>query len=379
MKISLHDNNLHLRFAPLTLTRPVGNLRIGILTNDERWKLLMPDAEIYFETEGYLTGKFRTDNAPDITVNAAVIPDRALAAVISDLKSGEALVYNGNWIAQKGKTITQTTIYQEELIVLEYRWDLFMKNGPVLKADFELLTKGRVSAILSPSNTVIGDPFLIFLEEGATVEAAILNTKEGPIYLGRSSEIMEGAMVRGPLALCAYAGLKLGTKVYGPTTLGPHCKAGGELNNVVFQAYSNKGHDGFLGNSVIGEWCNMGADTNCSNLKNNYSEVSTYSYETKQPEKTDVQFMGLVMGDHSKCGINTMFNTASVVGVSANIYGAGFPEKMVNSFTWGGPEGMVPFRLDKAVEVAKAMMSRRKVEFTEGDMVIFKKLAESDL
>jgi UDP-N-acetylglucosamine diphosphorylase/glucosamine-1-phosphate N-acetyltransferase len=247
-----------------------------------------------------------------------------------------------------------------------------------LKEDFDLITQGRDSQALSETNTVIGDKNLVFLEEGAQVEASILNVKEGPIYIGKNAEIMEGSVVRGALALCESAGLKLSTKVYGPTTLGPHCKVGGEVNNVVFQAYSNKGHDGFLGNSVIGEWCNLGADTNSSNLKNNYSKVSAYSYETGKIEKTDVQFMGLIMGDHSKSGINTMFNTATVVGVSANIYGADFPEKVIESFVWGGASGFVPFKLEKAIEVAKAMMSRRHVEFTAGDLEIFTHLSKQE-
>ncbi len=376
MNLVLHDNNLHLRFAPLTLTRPVGNLRMGILTNDERWKLLLPEANIYFQTETYLEGKFPAAKHTDLTVNAAVIPTCELADAILKLNAGEELTSQGNWIARKGNT-AHSIAFDGELVILENRWDLFQQNGTVLKADFEMLTNGRKSQPLPDSNTVIGDASQIFLEEGATVEACILNTKEGPIYLGKNAEIMEGSIVRGPLALCESAGLKLGTKVYGPTTLGPHCKVGGEVNNVIFQAYSNKGHDGFLGNSVIGEWCNLGADTNSSNLKNNYSAVSAYSYETGKIEKTGVQFMGLIMGDHSKCGINTMFNTATVVGVSANIYGAGFPEKMIGSFTWGGPEGIVNFKLDKAVEVAKAMMARRKVEFTDGDQQIFEHLSES--
>lgn len=375
MNLVLHDNGLHLRFAPLTLTRPVGNLRMGILTNDERWQLFLPEAAVFFQTEAYLEGKFRAVENPDLTVNAAVIPTQELAAAVSKLNAGETLTRNGNWIARKDNG-SNTVEFSGELVILENRWDLFQQNGTVLKADFELLTKGRKSQPLPASNTVIGDASQIFLEEGATVEACILNTKEGPVYLGKNAEIMEGSIVRGPLALCESAGLKLGTKVYGPTTLGPHCKVGGEVNNVIFQAYSNKGHDGFLGNSVIGEWCNLGADTNSSNLKNNYSAVSAYSYETGQIEKTGVQFMGLIMGDHSKCGINTMFNTATVVGVSANIYGAGFPEKMIASFTWGGPDGLVNFKLDKAIEVAKAMMARRKVEFTEGDRQIFEHLAE---
>jgi len=378
MNILLQDNGLHLRFAPLTLTRPVGNLRMGIFTNDERWKQLLPEVSVYFGTEKYLQPKFPATDHADLLVNAAVIANRELADAAVALKEGDQLIQGDTWILQKGDTVLNKITYTGKLVILTERWDLYQQNGEVLKADFALLTADRKSQPLSASNTVIGDPLLVFLEAGASVEASILNTKEGPVYIGSNAEIMEGCIVRGPLALCESAGLKLGTKVYGPTTLGPHVKVGGEVNNVIFQAYSNKGHDGFLGNSVIGEWCNLGADTNASNLKNDYGLVSAYSYETREIEKTSVTFMGLIMGDHSKCGINTMFNTATVVGVSANIYGAGFPEKQIPSFSWGGPEGMVPFRLDKAIKVAEAMMSRRNVTFTEADQAIFEHLVGSE-
>jgi UDP-N-acetylglucosamine diphosphorylase/glucosamine-1-phosphate N-acetyltransferase len=375
MKIILHDNQLHLRFAPLTLTRPVGNLRIGILTNDERWQKLVPNVEIFFATKEYLTSKFKTTENAHLIVNAAVIPSEEMVLEAMNLKEGEVLFKGNQWLVKNGIDASNKIEFKGNLVILENRWDIYQLNGVVLKSDFELITKDRVSQQLSATNTVIGDKNQIFLEDGAQVEASILNVKEGPIYIGKNAEIMEGSVVRGALALCESAGLKLSTKVYGPTTLGPHCKVGGEVNNVVFQAYSNKGHDGFLGNSVIGEWCNLGADTNSSNLKNNYSKVSAYSYETEKIEPTDVQFMGLIMGDHSKSGINTMFNTATVVGVSANIYGADFPEKVVDSFVWGGASGFVPFKLDKAIEVAKAMMSRRNVEFTAGDLEIFTHLS----
>ena len=371
MKIVLFDNGLHLRFAPLTFTRPVGNLRIGIFTMDERWKQLLPDSEIGFVTEAYLQYKFPRIENPSYIVHAAVIPTVELIDFMKKLKTGDQVIHNGKWLLQCGETVENTLIFEGELMYIEQRWDLFLLNHSVLKSDFELITKNRISKPLSETNRVIGNPNLVFLEEGASVECAILNTTDGPIYVGKNAEIMEGSMVRGPLALCESAGIKMGAKVYGATTLGPHCKVGGEISNVIFQAYSNKGHDGFLGNSVIGEWCNLGADTNSSNLKNNYSNVSAYSYETRSIEKTGIQFMGLIMGDHSKSGINTMFNTATVVGVSANIYGAGFPEKIINSFTWGGPEGTVRFKIEKAIEVAKAMMSRRKIEFTAGDQAIF--------
>jgi len=356
MKIELHDNKKHLTFAPLTLTRPVGNLRIGIFTNDERWKMLVPSVEISFETEDYLSDKFPQDSNA-IVVNACVIPTEAMVAEISKLRGNEELIYHETWIARSGTGEIIKKYDGEEPIVLNERWDLYQKNAEVLELDFALVSKSRTSVQLSSTNTIIGDPNRIFLEQGAKVEAAILNTNEGPIYIGKNAEIMEGSIVRGGLAMNESSALKLGTKVYGATTLGPHCKVGGEVNNVIFQAYSNKGHDGFLGNSVIGEWCNIGADTNTSNLKNNYSVVKAYSYVSKKLEQTDIQFMGLVMGDHSKCGINTMFNTATVVGVSSNVYGAEFPAKYIPSFSWGTKGDN--YDLNKAVEAANNMMGRR--------------------
>lgn len=376
MKIALHDNGLHLRFAPLTLSRPVGDLRMGILTNKERWETLFPDAQVGFITEDYLYPKFGKIEQPDWIVDAALIPSKTFIEFAQTLKDGEQVIYEGKWLMQRGESIHTTRLYEDELLILQHRWDLYTENHRVLTSDFDLLTSGRKSQPLSETNRVIGDPSLIFLEEGARIEAAILNTTDGPIYVGADAEIMEGSMVRGPLAICAHAGVKMGAKIYGATTIGPHCKVGGEISNCLFQAYSNKGHDGFLGNSVLGEWCNLGADTNSSNLKNNYSKVSAYSYETRAIEKTGVQFMGVMMGDHSKSGINTMFNTATVIGFSANIYGGGFPDKVINSFSWGGPEGIVRFKVDKAIEVAKAMMGRRKVPFTEGDQAIFDYLGD---
>ncbi|MCR9173468.1 MAG: hypothetical protein NXI10_13285, partial [bacterium] len=250
---------------------------------------------------------------------------------------------------------------------------LYQKNGAALANDFEMITEGRTSRQLSSTNTIIGDANKIFLEEGAKVEGCTLNTNDGPIYVGKDAEIMEGSLVRGPFAMNEKSTLKLGTKVYGPTTLGPHCKVGGEVNNVIFQAYSNKGHDGFLGNSVIGEWCNLGADTNCSNLKNNYGNVKTYNFRTQSEEQTNVQFMGLMMGDHSKCGINTMFNTATVVGVSANVFGAEFPPKYVPSFSWGMHGDR--YKLEKALESANNMMARRGLELTAEEVAILEYLA----
>jgi UDP-N-acetylglucosamine diphosphorylase/glucosamine-1-phosphate N-acetyltransferase len=378
MKIELDDNGLHLRFAPLSLTRPVGNLRMGIFTNDERWRRFLPDVKISYQTEKYLSGKFESNTDDDvIPVNASVIPNEDVVAAVSHLEKDEVLMFSDVWLAGD-KTAKKKVVYKgQDPIVLEQRWGLFMKNDVVLEADFKLITLGRESAGLAESNLIIGDPNRIFIEEGAVVEGSILNTKSGPIYIGKNSEIMEGCMVRGGLALCDGAVLKMGAKIYGATTIGPECRVGGEVNNVIFQAYSNKGHDGFLGNSLIGEWCNLGADTNTSNLKNNYGFIKTFSFETGKVEQTDLQFMGLCMGDHSKTGINTMFNTATIVGVSANVYGSGFPYKFIPSFSWGGSEGTIKFRFDKAMEVARNMMGRRKVMLTEHDEEILKYLESS--
>lgn len=376
MKIVLHDNGLHLRFAPLTLTRPVGDLRIGGMTNVERWKLVAPGAEIYFETEAYLQGVFPATDNPDLIINAALIPNEEVAAVILNLQENEILFNGEMWLAKRGDASIKVQYKGESALVLQERWDIFQLNGAAIEADFALLTAGRTSQELSETNVLIGPEENLFLEEGATVEGAIINVKSGPVYIAKDAEIMEGALVRGPLMLNEGSALKMGAKVYGPTTLGPHCKVGGEVNNVVFQGFSNKGHDGFLGNSVIGEWCNLGADTNSSNLKNNYGMVSTYSYEEQEEVETNVQFMGLIMGDHSKCGINSMFNTATVVGVSCNVFGADFPDKFIPSFSWGGADGFVTFRVDKAIEYANNMMARRGKELNEAEVSILRHIYE---
>ncbi len=372
MNITLHDNYTWMDFAPLTLTRPVGSLRMGILTNEERWKLLLPKAEIGFATEAFLQTKF--PNIVGVEVNACVIPTPKLAKLVTALTENEGLLCPLGWIAKRGDGSIKIKCDAYPTFITQ-RWHLFQRNGDVLKQDFQLITEGRTSQALSNSNTVIGDRNLIFLEEGAKVEASILNTNDGPIYIGKNAEIMEGSIVRGPLGMNEGSALKLGTKMYGPTTLGPHCKVGGEVNNCIFQGYSNKGHDGFLGNSLIGEWCNLGADTNTSNLKNNYGLVKTYSYRTKKEEQTDLQFMGLVMGDHSKCGINTMFNTASVVGVSTNVFGAGFPSKHIASFQWGMDGKNYDF--DRAVESANNMMARRGLKLTDAEIDILHHISDT--
>lgn len=368
---------------PLTWTRPVADLRIGILTIKEKWEKYL-GVNTSYATEDYLSGKYPTSyTSHNCLINATVLPSPELLKAIENLPPNKVLVKGETAIALKvSEEDAQAFLLaalppnieaiETDLPFVQIRnvWDLFELNGAALKADFDLLTKGRNSQLLSSSNRVVGDSSQIFLEEGATVECTVLNTTNGPIYVGVNATIMEGALVRGGLALCEGAQLKMGAKIYGPSTLGPYCKVGGELTNTVFLGYSNKGHDGYLGNSVIGEWCNIGADTNSSNLKNNYAKVRVWDYEQQKFAKTDLQFCGLIMGDHSKSGINTMLNTATTIGVSTNVYGGGFPRTFIPSFSWGGSRGFSVYRLEKALETAELVMQRRNKKLTEQDQAI---------
>ncbi|MCB9227033.1 MAG: GlmU family protein [Chitinophagales bacterium] len=367
---------------PLTLSKPVSSLRIGIDTIKEKWEFLLKENVSIKTCVPHLQSfdsDFNNENI-NIYVNSSVIPNKLLVEKIKVLQVGETLYKDGVQIASKidfnQKSLEKDVHYSEEVTKINFPWDIFKLNDKVLKADFERITANRTSQKLSSTNIVIGDTKQIFLEEGAIVEVAVLNTKSGPIYVGKNTEIMEGSVVRGGLALCQGAALKLSTKIYGATTVGPHSKVGGEVNNSVIQGYSNKGHDGFLGNSVIGEWCNLGADTNNSNLKNNYGNVRVYNYFKKDMVDSSLQFLGLIMGDHSKCGINTMFNTGTVVGVFANIFGGGFPSKFIPSFSWGGAEGFSSYKLEKAYEVAEKVMERRNINLTEQDKEILKHIFE---
>jgi UDP-N-acetylglucosamine diphosphorylase/glucosamine-1-phosphate N-acetyltransferase len=311
-----------------------------------------------------------------VFINGSICPNSGLISEINELKSGQVLVKNNNIIAFTGALFTDLTNISEkfkviesqtdDLIHIKHSYDIFSLNDKALREDFNFLTAGRKSQPLSATNQVIS-PENVFLEEGAIVECSILNASTGPIYIAANAEVMEGCKIRGPFALCEHAGLKMDAKIYGATTVGPHCKVGGEVNNAVFFAYSNKGHDGFVGNSVIAEWVNMGADTNNSNLKNTYDEVKLWNYVSQKFEKTGLTFCGLIMADHAKCGINTMFNTGTVVGVGANIFGAGFPRNYIPDFAWGGSQGFETFVLNKFFKTAQSVLKRRNIELTEDD------------
>jgi UDP-N-acetylglucosamine diphosphorylase/glucosamine-1-phosphate N-acetyltransferase len=385
--IILFDPDTRNQLLPLTYTRPVCELRVGILTIREKWAHWY-NAQTSYITQDYLSEKYPiVINSDNYVINGAVLPDTELCCRIDNLKTNEAILKKGELIAarldeKQFQNLMEDNDIEElegfeldeevKFLIIDHVWDIFRLNEIALKKDFDLITDGRKSAPLSKTNQIIGDASQIFLEEGAIVECAILNVNKGPIYIGKNAEIMEGCMIRGGLALCDASILKMGSKIYGATTVGPHSKVGGEVNNAVIFGFSNKGHEGYLGNSVIGEWCNIGADTNTSNLKNNYDDVKLWDYTTDTFAKTGLQFLGLIMGDHSKCAINTMFNTGTVVGVSSNIFGAGFPRNFVPSFSWGGPAGFETYPIKKAVDTANRVLGRRNMSISQLDYDIMK-------
>lgn len=376
MNYILFDDQSRNNLLPLTFMRPVAEIRIGIMTLREKWEFLL-GAKTSTLTESYLSRKYpiiKEDN--NILINGSICPTPELIVEINKLQPNQTLVNDDTIIALNIKAadldesgdmdISGIEEIGSKVDVLKINeiWDIFSKNGSAIEKDFEMLTKGRKSQKLSTTNRVLGDG-QIFLEEGAKVEFAILNATSGPIYIGKEAEIMEGCLVRGPFAMCEHAVLKMAAKIYGPTTVGPWSKVGGEVNNSVLFGYSNKAHDGFLGNSVIAEWCNIGADTNNSNLKNSYDNIKIWNYPQRTFVDTGLQFCGLIMGDHSKTGINTMFNAGTVVGVNVNVFGPGYQRNFVPSFSWGGTSGFSGYNIKKAIDVAKAVYARRGKEFDE--------------
>jgi UDP-N-acetylglucosamine diphosphorylase/glucosamine-1-phosphate N-acetyltransferase len=376
------------QLLPFTFTRPIAKIRIGILNIDEKWEKHLQTKENSYLTESYLSEKYPLIvKSENLLINGSICPNSIITDEIKKLKAGEALFKNDTLIAANVKESEisefnsenfsgiKIQTKSENILQLSQVYDIFSKNAQAIEEDFELICAGRKSEPIPEGNQVI-NPEKIFIEPGAKVLFSILNASSGPIYIGKNAEVMEGCKIRGPFALCEDAGLKMDAKIYGATTVGPHCKVGGEVNNSVFFSYSNKGHDGFVGNAVIGEWVNMGADTNNSNLKNTYDEVKLWQYNSQRFEKTGLTFCGLMMADHAKCGINTMFNTGTVVGVGANVFGSGFPRNFIPDFSWGGAQGFETHVLNKFYKTAEAMCGRRNVVFGDVDKVLYKKLFE---
>jgi UDP-N-acetylglucosamine diphosphorylase/glucosamine-1-phosphate N-acetyltransferase len=383
MNYILFDGTVRRALLPFTFTRPVADIRIGILTIREKWEKHLGNT-ITTITEDYLSERFpMVEMDENVLINASFLPNAELVELVANLNENEAVFLGEEVIAFYSKE-TQEEVdfstyrhieFEGHVLRIENTWDIFSKNGEAMQADFDLLTKGRKSAPISKTNSLV-NPENIFLEEGASVEYSILNASEGPIYLGKNSEVWEGNLIRGGFALCEKAVVKMGARIYGPTTVGPYSKVCGEISNSVLIGYSSKGHEGYLGNSVLGEWCNIGADSNNSNLKNNYAKVRLWNYATEKFEQTGLQFCGLMMGDHSKTAINTMFNTGTVIGVNCNIYVPGFPRNFVPSFSWGGASGFTTYQPQKAYEAAKVMMARRGVEFNDMDAKILNHVFE---
>ncbi|MBS1525122.1 MAG: glucose-1-phosphate thymidylyltransferase [Bacteroidetes bacterium] len=385
MAIILFDDNAHQTLLPLTFTRPVADLRVGILTIAEKWGKCL-DLDFSYHTQAYLSVKFPIQiEERNLFINGAVCPDTSLLEAITKLHDGEGLYYNNRLLALKLSANDAKTFdpgadygkitYDGTPVMLAYPEDVFRQNDTELRKDFKLITSGRTSASLNNTNVIIGDDF--FAEEGAAADCSTFSTLNGPIYLAAKSEVWEGTHIRGGFALHSHSQVKMGTKIYGATTVGPYCRVGGEINNAVIWGYSNKGHEGYLGNAVVGEWCNIGADSNNSNLKNNYAEVKLWDYNTGRFRKTGLQFCGLIMADHTKCAINTMFNTGTVAGVGANIFGAGFPRNFIPDFSWGGPQGYEIYTLKKMFETTEKVFARRDHrKFNQAEQDILKAIFE---
>lgn len=395
---------------PFTFTRPVAMLRVGILTLHEKWEqrlkpLGTPGPSSHL-TEEYLSEKYPLTIADDnLLINAAVYPTEGLVQQVTNLRPGQAIKHEGTFVAarwpqEKLAHLTTEFVQQnaypvvagsvleralavvssqaQNVVMLAHPWDIFTHNEAQIRQDYALVTQQRTSQKLADPYTRIYQPDQVFLEEGAVVRASIINAEEGPVYIGKNATVHENAVIKGPFAMLENSHVNIGSKIREATTIGPHCKVGGEVKNTVFMANSNKGHEGFIGNSVVGEWCNFGADTNTSNLKNNYQQVRMWSYARRAYQNTGLQFCGLLMGDHSKCSINTMFNTGTMVGVFANIFGADFPPKFVPSFTWGGTfgQGNAVYDFDKAVEVFERILKRRGLAIADADVALLKHVFE---
>lgn len=361
---------------PLTYTRPVAEIRIGMSTMRERWQAFLP-GEYSWETEDYLRKKFPMTQAADaVRVAANVVADAPLAQAVAALLDGEALYHGDSLLAVRGVESARKE-YTENILEINHLWDIFQMNDAVLRADFARITPTQQRRQPSATVTIIGDPENLFIHaEAGPVEGCTFNVNRGPIFIDRGAEVMEGACLRGPIYIGPKSVLKMGAKIYGATTLGPGCKVGGEVNNAVLFGNSNKAHDGYLGNAVVGEWCNMGAGFVASNLKNDYSEIKLWNYPAHRFMRTGLQFCGVIMGDHTKAGINTMLNTATVLGVGVNIHGAGFPRPFLASFLEGSTAGFSEIPMSKFFQTAKTVMSRRGIELTQEDIDILTNIRE---
>tara|TARA_B110000977_G_scaffold35783_3_gene47873 strand:- start:526 stop:1698 length:1173 start_codon:yes stop_codon:yes gene_type:complete len=382
VKYVLFDGIHHQKLKPLTLTRPVADLRVGIFTIQEKWSLVL-SSKVGLRTKDYLRKKFSSQvGSAEIGISASLLPSNDFCKALDSIEENTIIMKNGKVLAisplpednheiDSKLSNYRVVQYTGEIDSIEKPMDIFILNAAEIERDLNFIQKENTfKNNYGTGNLFIGDR--IYIEDGAKINGASLNSSDGPIYISKSAEVMEGSNLRGPLAVMEDSVIKMGSKIYGPTTIGPSCKIGGELSNVVFQGFSNKAHDGFLGNSVVGHWCNFGADSNTSNLKNNYKEVKSWNYYTENFENTGTMYCGLIIGDHSKCGINTMFNTGTVVGSFVNIFGSGFQSKFIPSFSWAGEDTFETYKFDKAIELANIVMKRRGVKLDDLTIEIYK-------
>ena len=368
--ILFDDPDTRVNLLPLTFTRPVADIRIGIFKIYEKWEKRL-HAKVSFQTETYLQKKFSLHPSEDtVYINGSFCPSTDLIGEVQGLSDGQVLKSQGIVVAYRNSITANKKEISFTGSWISNTWNIFQYNGQEIKNDFELIQKSGKSIGIADTHTIVYNPENIFVEEGATIRAAVLNAENGPIYIGKNAEIQEGAVIRGPFALCESSVVNMGAKMRGDNTIGPFSKVGGEVSNSVIFGYSNKAHDGFMGNSVIGEWCNFGADSNTSNLKNNYSGIKVYSYKNKNFADSGKMFCGLVMGDHSKCGINTMFDSGTVIGVNVSIFGTKYTPKFIPSFSWGDIDDLSTFKFDKAIDVAERVFARRNMELSEIDKEI---------
>ncbi|MEQ8535781.1 MAG: GlmU family protein [Imperialibacter sp.] len=388
MNIILFDDPiLRLQLLPFTYTRPLADIRLGILKVNEKWQKLTGH-KVSFLTEDYLSAKFPSHFTSDnFYINGALCPTEQLVQAIINLGEGEGLMVGNHLAAFRSSAqipygeltslkLEKKVVFEGEVHLIDRPWRIFQWNGVQIRSDFDLVTAGRISEDIADPFTRVYNRENVFIEPGASIKSAIINAESGPVYIGKNAQVMEGAMIRGPFAMGEHSIIGMGAAIRENTTVGPYCKVAGEVSNAVFFGNSNKGHDGYLGNAVLGEWCNLGADTNASNLKNNYANVKVWSFPDEAFVDSGLQFCGLLMGDHSKCGINTMFNTGTVVGVSANIFGGGFPKSFVPSFAWGGSEGFATYRIEQALDTASRVLERRKMPLDETERAILMEVFE---
>lgn len=382
MNIVLFDElAIRTSLLPFTFTRPVAGIRVGILAIAEKWEKWMNSA-VSYKTEDYLSTKYpQVAGTNNLFINGGVCPNTILTNAINALAIGEVLMKGEEVLAFRTTSneipkldTLKNAQFKEDVTIVHNPWDIYKYNAAQIEIDFDLITKGRKSQKITDSHTIIYGDQNVFIEEGAIIRAAIINAEDGPVYIGKNAHVHEGAIIKGAFALCEGSHVNMGAKIKGDTTIGPYSKVGGEVSNSVIFGYTNKGHDGFLGNSVIGEWCNLGADTNTSNLKNNYGDVKVWNYQKESFANTEMMFCGLMMADHAKCGINTMFNTGTVVGVAANVFGAGYPRNFIPSFSWGGTAGFTTFQMRKVFEVAEKVMERRGFILDEDEKAIIEQV-----